>query len=162
VVYDAVRDSAIEFFILFALWLLFVGQTSANELLAGAGAAFLGAVADALLKAESFAKFKPKFKWLLLITWEVWYVLSGTGAIMLALLKRIIGKESEAQFKAVRFEAGGDDPESWARLALVTMLVTISPNSIVVGIDTECGLMLSHLLPAGGTPEIAKRLGAGE
>ncbi len=149
-----------EFVILFGLWMLFVSQTQTNEVVAGIAAALIGAVADGVLKAEGYAKFKPKFKWLLLVTWEVWYVLDGTWAIMVALARRIAGKESQAQFKAVKFKAAGDDAESWARRALVTTYTTISPNTIVLGIDTKTGLMLVHFMPAGPTPELARKLGA--
>ncbi len=160
VVVDAVRDSAIEFILLFGLWMLFVSQTQTNEIVAGLGAALVGAVADAVLKAADYAKFKPKFKWLLLITWEVWYVLSGTWGILVALGRQLAGKESEAQFKAVKFDAGGDDAESWARRSLVTALITISPNTIVLGVDVEQNAMLLHSMPASPVPEIAKQLGA--
>ncbi len=159
-VYDAVRDSAVEFLILFGLWMLFVSQTQTNEIVAGIAAALIGAVADGVLKAEGYAKFKPRFKWLLLITWEVWYVLDGTWAIMVALLRHVAGMESQAEFKAVKFNAGGDDAESWARRSLVTAYTTIPPNFIILGVDVEKNLMLVHQVSPTGTPEIAKCLGA--
>lgn len=157
---DAVRDSAIEFVILFGLWMMFVSQTQTNEMVAGLAAALIGAVADATLKATGYAKFKPKFKWLLLITWEVWYVLSGTWAIMVALARHLAGKKSEAQFKAVKFDAGGDDAESWARRTLVTAYATIPPNFIVLGVDVDKDILLVHQVSPTGVPEIAKQLGA--
>ncbi len=162
IIYRAVRDSGVEFLILLGLWILYVSQVQTNEILAGVAAALIAAVADAVLKAEDFAKFRPRLKWLLLITWEVWYAISGTWAIMLALAKRILGKKSEAQFKAVKFHVGGADPESWARRALVTVYATIPPNFIVVGIDREQKLILVHQVSPTGTPEIAKQLGASE
>ncbi len=159
-VYEAVRDSAVEFLILFGLWMLFVSQTQTNEIVAGIAAALIGAVADGVLKAEGYAKFKPRFKWLLLITWEVWYVLAGTWAVMLALARRMVGMESQAQFRAVKFEAGGDDAESWARRSLVTAYMTIPPDSIILGVDRNTKLMLVHEIAPRRTPEIARRLGA--
>ncbi len=162
IIYRAIRDSGVEFLILLGLWVLYVSQVQTNEILAGVAAALIAAVADAILKAENFAKFQPRFKWLLLITWEVWYVISDTWAIMRALARRVLGEESQAQFKAVKVAAGGNDAESWARRALVTVYCTLPPNSIVIGIDREQKLMLVHQLSPSGTPDIAKQLGASE
>jgi multisubunit Na+/H+ antiporter MnhE subunit len=161
-IWRTIKHSWADFFVLFCLWMLFVSQVQRNEMLAGIGAAFIGTVASALLKAQDYAKFKPKVEWLLLSTWEIWYVISGTWAIMVAMARRIAGKPSEAQFKAVKFRAGGDDPESWARRTLVTVYATIPPNFIILGIDTQRNLMLVHQVAPTGTPEIAKRLGAEE
>jgi multisubunit Na+/H+ antiporter MnhE subunit len=158
----ALRNSAIEFLILLGLWMLFVSNMHTAEFLAGVAAALIASVADAVLKAEGFAKFKPRFKWLLLMTWEFWYIISDTWAIMLALARRMLGKKSRAQFQTVKFDVGGDDAQSWARRALVTVYTTIPPNSIVIGIDRERELMLLHEVVPAPTPEIAKRLGAAE
>jgi len=155
-----VRDSAVEFVLLVGLWMLFVSTLSRAEFVAGLVAAAIASFADAVLKSQGFAKFRPRATWLLLATWEVWYSLSGTWAIMVALAKRVAGKKSEAQFRAVKFDAGGDDGESWARRALVTMYTTIPPNFVVIGIDRDHDLMLVHQVSPTGTPEIAKRLGA--
>jgi multisubunit Na+/H+ antiporter MnhE subunit len=161
-VIQSLKRSWIDFLVFFVLWMLFVSQVQKGEIVAGLAAAFIATVANAVLKAQDYAKFRPKLKWLLLMTWEVWYLISGTWAILVALARHIAGKPSEAQFKVVKFKAGGNDPESWARRTLVTAYATIPPNFIVVGIDVEKNLMLVHQVAPTGTPEIAKRLGAEE
>jgi hypothetical protein len=95
---DAIKDSAVEYVILFGLWMLLVSMTKPQEIVAGLIAAFIADFADATIKSEDFAKFKPRPEWLPLIFWEAWYALDGTRAIMVALAKRLAGKESEAQF----------------------------------------------------------------
>jgi len=159
-VLKAVVFSSVEFLFLFGLWMLFVSQTPRAELVAGIIAAAIGAVADGVVKAKRFAKFRPRLKWFWLFAWEPWYVLTGSAAIFWALARRLMGKRSEAQFRVVPFRAGGNDPESAARRALAITLTTVSPETIVVGIDRERDLMLLHLIAPASTPKIARPLGA--
>ncbi len=159
-VLNAVKNSAVEYVILFGLWMLFVSMTKPQEIIAGAVAALIAAVGDAVIKTAGFAKFKPKAEWLLLILWETWYALDGTWAIMIALLKRIAGKKSEAELVAVTVHAGGDDAESWARRTLLTAYMTIPPNYIILGVDVDTQRMLVHQVSPTDVPLIAQKLGA--
>jgi hypothetical protein len=72
----------------------------------------------------------------------------------------VTGKKSEAQFRVVPFHAGGTDSKSEARRAIAITAVTVSPDTIVVGIDRERGFLLLHQIAPGATPKIARRLGA--
>lgn len=159
-VLSAIKDSAVEYVVLFGLWMLFVSMTKPQEMIAGLIAAAIAAVADATIKSEGFAKFKPRIDWLPLIFWEAWYALDGTWAIMVALFRHIAGKKSEAQFVSVPMITGGDDAESWARRALMVAYITMTPNVIVLGIDIEGQRMLLHEILPTGVPLIAQRLGA--
>ena len=152
--------SSIEFLFLLGLWVLFVSQTQRAELVAGIFAAALGAVADGVVKAKRLAKFGPRPRWLWLFSWEPWYVLTGSAAIMWALARRLMGKKSAAQFRVVPFRAGGNDSESAAQRALALTLTTIPPNFIVVGIDKQRNFMLVHQVSPTGTPLVTKKLGA--
>jgi multisubunit Na+/H+ antiporter MnhE subunit len=158
----AIKDSAVEYVILFGLWMLLVSMTKPQEIVAGLIAAFIADFADATIKSEDFAKFKPRPEWLPLIFWEAWYALDGTRAIMVALAKRLAGKESEAQFVSVPVDAGGGDAESWACRTLLTAYMTIPPNFIILGIDTDKQRMLVHQVSPTPVPLIAKKLGAKE
>jgi multisubunit Na+/H+ antiporter MnhE subunit len=159
-VIKAVVFSSIEFLFLLGLWVLFVSQTQRAELVAGIFAAALGAVADGVVKAKRLAKFGPRPRWLWLFSWEPWYVLTGSAAIMWALARRLMGKKSAAQFRVVPFRAGGNDSESAAQRALALTLTTIPPNFIVVGIDKQRNFMLVHQVSPTGTPLVTKKLGA--
>jgi multisubunit Na+/H+ antiporter MnhE subunit len=159
-VFKAIEFSSIEFLFLLGLWMLFVSSMQLAEFTAGIGGAALGAVADGLVKSKRFAKFRPRLKWLWLFAWEPWYVLTGSAAIFWALARRLAGKKSEAQFRVVPFRAGAEDRESVARRALAISTISISPETIVVGIDRERNFMLLHQIMPAATPEIARRLGA--
>lgn len=156
------KSWAINFVFLLGLWLLFVSEVKELEILVGVGAALVGALGDGIVKAKGFTKFRPRTKWLLLVTWEPWYVLTGSAAILWALARQLLGKKSHAQFRAVPFRAGGNDAHSAARRALAITLTTIPPNFIVVGIDRERNFMLVHQVSPTGTPLITKKLGATE
>jgi multisubunit Na+/H+ antiporter MnhE subunit len=159
-VLKAIVFSTIEFLFLLGLWMLFVSQMQRAEFIAGICAAALGAAGDGIVKSKRFAQFRPRPQWLWLFSWEPWYVLAGSAAIFWALAKRFLGKESEAQFRVVPFRAGGDDSESAARRALAIIGISISPETIVVGIDRRRGFMLLHLIAPTATPKIGRKLGA--
>jgi multisubunit Na+/H+ antiporter MnhE subunit len=152
--------SAVEFLFLFGLWMLFVSQAQRMEAVIGAGAAVVGAVADALVKAKQLDKFRPRVEWVLLLAWEPWYVLRGSVSVFIELAKRVAGKTPDAQFQVVPFRGGGDDRESSARRALAITLTSISPDTIVVGIANDRNFMLLHQIRSSGPPLLTKRLGA--
>jgi multisubunit Na+/H+ antiporter MnhE subunit len=152
--------SGLEFLFLLGLWMLFVSQLRRAELVAGVCAAALGAVAEGIVKARRLAKFRPRSRWLALFTWELWYVLTGSAALMRALARRLTGKKSEAQFRVVPFRAGGTDSKSEARRAIAITATSVAPDTIVVGIERERDFLLLHQIAPAATPQIARRLGA--
>lgn len=156
-----VRFAVIESAVLLGLWMLFVSQVKVSEAIVGVAAAILGAAAAGMVKEKGFGRFRPRAKWLLLFAFEPWYVLTGSASILWALAKRLLGKRSDAQFKVVPFR-GGKDPRSAARRALAITLTTISPNSIVVGIDKKKNFMLVHQITPTPTNRVTKALGGRE
>ncbi|MBV9607994.1 MAG: Na+/H+ antiporter subunit E [Acidobacteria bacterium] len=160
VAFTAIKSSALEYVILFGLWMLFVSMTSRQEIVAGLIAALIAAFADSTIKSASFAKFKVRLEWVPLILWEAWYALDGTWAIMVALFKHLAGKKSEAQLVSIPLDPGGDDAESWGRRTLMVAYMTIPPNFIVLGIDQQRRRMLVHQVSPTPVPLIAQKLGA--
>lgn len=159
-VLKVIAFSSIEFVFLLGLWMLFVSQLQRAEFVAGVAAALLGAIADGVVKSKRLAKFGPRPAWLWLFSWEPWYVLTGSAAILRALALRLMGKKSESLFRVVPFRAGGEDPESAARRALAITAISISPDTIVVGVDRKRKYMLLHLIAPKPVSRIARQLGA--
>jgi multisubunit Na+/H+ antiporter MnhE subunit len=154
--------SAVEYVYLFMLWMLCVSKIDRLEIILGLVAAAIGTAADQVVKQIDPGRFRWKVKQTLLIFWEPWYAIDGTAAIFKAFARKLLGKRSEAQFKAVALDAGGDDPESQARRALMIAYMTIPPNFIIIGIDCKRNKMLVHQVSPTPTPLIAKKLGARE
>ncbi len=155
--------AVVNFAVLLGLWFLYTATPKLSELLVGVAAALIATVATAVVQGQNFARFRPKVKWLLLFLLEPWYVLTGSWDIFIALIKHILGRQSEAQLKAVRFDAGSaENSNDAARRALAIALTTIPPNFIVIGIDTKGNLMLIHQVSPSATPFVAKQVGAKE
>src|SRR5581483_2935817 len=154
--------SSAESVCLLGLWMIFVSMAKLDELLVGIAAALIAAFADGVVKAKKFATFYPHLKTMLLVFWELWYVLKGTVIVFGALIKRLLGNRPQIELRAVPFDAGGRDSESAARRALAILLTTISPDTITIGIHREKNVMLAHYISPSGTHLIAKRLGATE
>lgn len=159
----ALRDallSTLEFLILLLLWTIFVSKLSWQELCIGVLAAIAGAIGDAIVKAEGLAPFKPKLRWVLLIFWEPWYVLKGTALVFREFAHACTGRQPRGGFQSVPFRYGGSNEVASGRRALFAAYTTISPDTIVVGLDHDRHIALVHQLRSGELPELANRLGA--
>jgi len=153
--------SCVEYVYLVLLWMAFVSKTDLTELKVGLGVALAGTIADALVKAEGSGHFRPHLRWTLLSLLEPWYVLKGMRTLIEELPRALAGK-GDGHFKAVQFDAGEEDVEAASRRAVATMLLTIPPNSVVVGIDGHNGKMLVHEMKPEKPTLIARELGVQE
>ena len=66
-----------------------------------------------------------------------------TRVLVRALVERRV---PTGEFRAVPFPTGGSRPAERGRRAFVTLAMGYSPNSYVVDMDEERGLVLVHLL----------------
>jgi hypothetical protein len=155
-------DVAVEFGLMFLLWMLLASKMEKPEVYVAIAAALVATLADQVVKQEEVISFRPRLKQALLIFSEPYYALTGSAALLKAFWRKLAGKPSEAQFRAVAYDAGGDDPESQARRCLMVAYMTIPPNFIIIGIDREKNQILVHQVSPTPTPLIAKKLGARE
>ena len=151
--------TGLEWLFLLALWMAFVSTWSKAELLIGMLAATIGAVADAVVKKEGLAKFKPKLSWVLLIFWEPWYVAQGAYFSFKAFFCQLLGVRPRSGFQVAEYDAVGDDERSAAKRALAITYLTIPPNSIVIGIDRERKQALIHHIVPPTESTMARKLG---
>ena len=140
------------------LWFLFVYQVSLPEFFAGAAAAALTVVAlEKSLQAEPF-RFSPKLGW-----WaQIWrlpgIVLEDFAALLQTLGRHAVGKRSLALFQLTPFHTSGDPARRAAQRCLATTIMSLSPNSVVVDIDTERDLMMFHQVKQAPVPLIIRKL----
>lgn len=153
--------SAIEYVYLVLLWMAFVSKTDKVELWVGLAVALIATVADAVVKAEGMGHFRPQLRLLLLVFLVPWYVVKGTWTA-LRLLPRALRSRRLGKFKAERFDSGEQDAPSATRRTLAIMLLTIPPNSVIVGIDGHNGKMLIHEMEPEPPSLLSRELGVEE
>lgn len=105
------------------------------------------------------AAFHPRW-WM-----QAWHLLKlepqETWKILTVLARQLFaGEPAPSRLRAVRFDAGGDDPHAGMRRALAITLPTMAPNFIVIGIDRERGLLLFHQIAEGPVSAMTRNLGA--
>ena len=80
-------------------------------------------------------------------------MLHDTWLLTVALWRHCTGSPVRGVFRVVPFPSEADDDRSAARRALVTALVSVAPNTVVVGVEGAEGEMLVHqLVPEPGSP----------
>lgn len=152
---------AAHFLLMLGLWFLFAAKVEPGEILAGIGGAALAVTGGVAVGRGMDARFKFRPAWLL----ETWRlpgdVLSDTVLVFKVLFRRIVLlKKPESLMRSVPFDFGGASARSAARRAIALIVTTLSPNSIVIGIDRESRSMLVHQVEESDVPEVTKRLGA--
>ncbi len=143
------------------LWLIYVSQISLWELLVGAAAAGLSTLGLAVFQHCRRVKFGPSWHEIA----EGWRlphcVLSGTWSLLQSVARQLFTRRgAHSSLAAVRFEVGGDDPAGAGRRSLAVLYTTMTPNSVVIGIVREQGLMLYHQIIPGDVLQITRHLGA--
>jgi multisubunit Na+/H+ antiporter MnhE subunit len=160
------RLSAIWFWlaeaaILFCVWMIYTWQLSKAELLVGIGAALLAAVGAEAVRGLNFAGFYPLLAWMLEVRRLPYTALEGCAVLVEVLVLRYaLKREVRGGLRTLRFEPGGDDARSAARRALAVAFVSFAPNSIVVHIDRDRGIMIYHQIIPTTVPKIATVVGA--
>ena len=140
------------------LWLVFVFQLTAIEVLAGAAASALTVFAlQTALRSEPLC-FRPRLRWLAqgwrlpgMIVADLWIVLR-------VLARLLLQAPSKGAFQLGRFHANAEDCRASAQRALTILYISASPNSIVVDIDREKATMLIHVLEPAAIPKLAHKL----
>ena len=80
-----------------------------------------------------------------------WAVLSDCWLLTVALWRQLRDRQDNiGAFRGIAFDAGADDdPRAATRRAAYTAVVSLAPNTYVVGIDRENNNMLVHELVPG-------------
>jgi len=147
--------------IFYLFWIVFVGTFSLHELLIGVIGALLAAIGLFVIDYCYPARFSPRFADLLTL-WRVpWYLAAGTGKIFAVAAKDLFGIErAKSVFRVLPFDAGKkDDPHAVARRVLGAMGMTVTPTTIVLGVNAGDKEMLFHEMGRAPIPQMLKELG---
>jgi len=135
---------------LFGLWLLFVDSFAVEELVLGAVAAALAATAADAVRAQDLVRFRMRVRWLAGLGAVPKLVLTDSWLLAKALWRQLVRPGSvRGLFRVLPFPVDGDSATAAARRALVTGVVSLTPNTYVVGIERDEGAVLVHQLVRG-------------
>jgi hypothetical protein len=144
------------------VYLLLIDITDLPELLVGAGAATMAALAFALGREQYTARETIRAQWLIRVARPLVKV-PGDAVLLSRVALRQLRNPSEAQgtFRAVPFRCDDQEALRVGRWALAESLGSFAPNTIVVGVDLEGELILAHQLYRTGGAEAIDVLGLG-
>jgi multisubunit Na+/H+ antiporter MnhE subunit len=138
---------------LVVLWLAFVDTLAWEEVAAGLVAAAIAATAAELVRSQDLFRFRMDPRWLRDLHLLPWQVLRDCWLLTVALWRHCTGHPVRGVFRVVPFPSEADDARSAARRALVTVVGSVAPNTVVVGVEGAEGEMLVHqLVPEPGSP----------
>jgi len=143
---------------LFVAWLSFAASLNAEEWVFGTLAATAGVLAFQVSTRAEPLCFAPSFQALL----QAWrlpsLILHGTWILVEELSRTIQGKRRHSGFRLASFHATAAGKTAAARRALAILFGTLPPNSLVIGIDRESGVILFHQLRKEPLPRIVRRV----
>jgi multisubunit Na+/H+ antiporter MnhE subunit len=133
--------------LLMALWVLLDDSIALAELLAGAGAAALGASLAELVQHQAATQLRMRIKWLVPALGLPLQVGRDTILVLRVLWDRLVhGRDPVSGFREVPTSWGDETPEGVSRRVLLVGGRSVSPNTFVLGIDQEREVMVLHQL----------------
>ena len=142
-----------------AFYLLLIDTVSSPELYAMAGVIVLAAIATAASVQQGFSEATIRPRWL---RYAYRPVLQVPRQMLLvgreAFAQLVAPQPARGRLRAIAFAAGDSGPDV-GRRALTEILGSLAPNTIVIGVDTDRGLLLVHELhsgPAAGDPDVLR------
>jgi hypothetical protein len=137
-----------------AFYLLLIDTTSLPELYVLAGVALVCGVGFQLAREQGFVEARIGPGWLLRSWRLIWRIPTDIVIVCWEAVAQLLHpRPSRGVFRATRFAATKETPEDTGRRALAETVGSIAPNTIIVGVDAERGLLLTHQLRRYGPPE---------
>jgi len=136
--------------VLAALYLLLADNTVLPELITGAVIAAIGATGAVLVRGQRRMLLRPRGRWLL----RAWRPLLGLVTDLVPLTRvlvtrGVLRRTAPGGLVELPYAHTGDDPTGAAHRALTQVLGSLAPNTVVVDIDEERGVLLAHQLERG-------------
>ncbi len=135
-------------------YLLLIDTTSLPELYVLAGVALACGIGFELAREQEFVEARIVPTWLVRAWRLLWRIPSEIAIVCWeALAQTARPRATRGEFRAVPVSATADNATDTGRRALMDTVGSFAPNTIVVGIDAERGLLLTHQLRRHGAPE---------
>lgn len=133
--------------LLMSFWVVLDDSTHVDELLAGAGAAALGAFLAELAAGQTQTRFRARIEWLAPAVRLPADVARDLVIVFAALWRRLArGEEPDSGFRQLPVRYGPDTAEGQTRRVLLVGGRSVAPNSFVLGLDAERDVMVVHQL----------------
>jgi multisubunit Na+/H+ antiporter MnhE subunit len=133
--------------LLMSFWVILDDSLALDELLAGAGAAALGALLAELVSHQAGARIRIRIRWLAPVLGLPGDVVRDTVIVFAALWRRLAhGQQPASGFREVPARFGAATAEGKSRRALLVAGRSVAPNTFVLGIDAERDVMVVHQL----------------
>jgi hypothetical protein len=135
-------------------YLLLIDTTSLPELYVLAGVALVCGIAFELAREQDFIEARIVPRWFAR-SWRLIWRIPGDVAIVCweALAQTVRPRSTRGEFRAAPVTATAKTSTDTGRRALVETVGSFAPNTIIVGVDAERGLLLAHQLRRHGAPE---------
>lgn len=133
--------------LMMSLWVAVDDSLESDELLAGAGAAALAALAAEVVTYQAAVRFRMRPRWLLPALRLPAEVARDTCTVFAALARMLLRRRPpDSEFAELPFAYGDGTALGQTRRALVTGARSLAPNMFVLGLDPERDVMVVHRL----------------
>jgi multisubunit Na+/H+ antiporter MnhE subunit len=137
--------------LLMGFWVAIDDSVRFDELLAGAGAAALAALAAELAGHQAAMRFGVRARWLAEALRLPGRVAQETVTVFGALARTLATKQPpRGGFRELPVRYGDDTPRGVTRRVLLIATRSLAPNAFVLGIDGERDVMVVHELVTRG------------
>jgi hypothetical protein len=138
--------------LLMSFWVVLDNSIASDELLAGAGAAALGAGLAEVASYQAATRFRMRVEWLIPAIRLPGQVVRDTVIVFAALWRRLArGEEPASGFRELPIRYGDNSAAGKTRRALYVGGQSVAPNTFALGIDQERDVMVvHHLVVTGG------------
>jgi len=133
--------------LLMSFWVILDNSIASDELLAGAGAAALGAFLAEFALHQAATRFRMRIEWVIPALSLPGRVVTDTAIVFAALWRRLArGEQPASGFRLVPVRYGSSTPEGETRRVLLVGGTSVAPNSFALGLDAERDVMVIHQL----------------
>lgn len=133
--------------LMMSLWVAVDDSFQFDELLAGAAAAALAALAAELVTDKARVRLRIRPRWLAGAVRLPWEVARDTAIVFGALARLLLrGEGPDSEFAEIGERFGDETPLGQTRRVLLIGSRSLAPNMFVLGMDPQADVMVVHRL----------------
>jgi multisubunit Na+/H+ antiporter MnhE subunit len=141
------------------LWIAFADNSGIREIAIGAVVTGMATLAVWRFRRHTHDRYKLRFEYVRQAIHIPKSILVDTWILLRVIVMRLMGKTIPARIIGVPFKIGGNGPASRGRRSLAITFLTLTPNTLVLGLLPDEQLLLIHTLIPQPPPAFMFRLG---